>query len=440
MAIEQSIKTLFKRKLVLADPNSRTRGEMARYLRSVGAEVFEAQSVPEACDLVRAQVPALVVFDLDLTGDVGRLLHVIAEKRNGAVVKALLTCRARTSKARLVPVVGLGSASGVLGGILLTPCRPEAMIEKAAMVLDSVTSAKAAAHAAAELEAAVSVVEGNNSLLSQRVLCPFHEEEVRARRFALRINHIEMEPDFFDVPVYTKAVGRADYVNYHHLCVTVCPECLFASADPGHFAMPHDKRHVMRTLTHTAKYAIASRAHQRRELVGAIDEDFFSDKRGASGAIKSLELALQCSETLHRVAKHVYTDELVRQGNYHLRIALLQKQGGGSSALRDEHIDRASRLLKEAFPSLPESGLPRNLYQVVATSIYMGEDKEAHQYLTQLSRLSRTSRDPSLRTSMDRYLGRSTNAWENRQENRRVVVPSLAPVPFLNAPFVAQAA
>lgn len=455
MAIEQSIKILSKRKVVLADGETRSRGEMGRYLRSVGMEVVEAGAVPEALDLWRAQMPALLVCDLDLPGDIVRLLCLAGEPRAGLVTRLLLTCRARTPKVRLLSVLnavlqgsssrppsqGAGAIPSALAGIIVTPCRPEVMIDRLAQALDQPSDAD---HAEAETLAIsdppVSLVAGNNSLLLQRVLCPFHERETRVRRYALRTGRIEANADFFDVPSYDRAVGGADYVNYHQLCVTVCPDCHFASADPAHFAMPHDKTHVVRPLTPSAKYAIVSRAHQRKDILGDVDPDeFYSERRTPSGAVKSLELALHCSESLHRVAKHLFTDELVRQGNYHLRIAHLQALSGDHGADRDRHIERAARLLKEAFPTLPETGIPRSVYQVVATSIYLGEDRDAHQYLSQLAKLSQRTTDPTVKAAMERYLFRSARAWENRDEHRRAPVVDPAGADIM-APFAFKAA
>jgi len=64
-----------------------------------------------------------------------------------------------------------------------------------------------------------------------------------------------------------------------------------------------------------ARCAVISRAHQRRELVGDLDETFFDETRSHEGAIKSYELALHSSSALHGAGRHVFTDELVRQGN-----------------------------------------------------------------------------------------------------------------------------
>lgn len=437
MAIEQSIKTLSRRKLVLAESDSRHRAETGRYLRSIGMEVFEAGGSSDACNVIQMQSPVLVVVDVDLEGDPARVIRAALDKRRATIespfkpsTKVILTCKAKTPRDKLLALAGQG-----VEAILVTPCRPELMIDRLARAIELQDKPHPITSAAAAALRPVSLVQGNNSLLQQQMFCPFHEKQTVARRYALRVNHIETDPNFFDVPVYKQAIGSADFVNYHQLCVTVCPECLFASADPAHFLAPHDRRHLTRQLPSSARYAIISRAQQRREILGTPSNTFFNEHRSIEEAIKSFELANHCSATLHNAAPRQLADELVRQGNYHLRIALLREQLGQSQSLRDKHIEQASRLLKDAYPTLPEANIPRGVYQCVATSIYFGEDHEAHQYLSQLSKLSRQATDPSFKQALERYLLRSARAWEDRDDHRKPqhVETDVARAPFLTA-------
>jgi CheY-like chemotaxis protein/uncharacterized protein (DUF2225 family) len=450
--IEQSIKVLAKRKLVLADPNPRTRGEMGRYLRSIGMEVAEASSVDEACEMVRTGQPAMVAVDMELPGDPCRVFKAVAERRHINEVKTVLTCRATARRERLVPMVSTGAQSGVLSAVIITPCRPETMIERLARVL--MGDEERQRTNAAVLEPVTTTVDGNNSLLLQRVLCPYHDRETRVKRYALRLNRIETEANFFDVPVYTKAVNGADYVNYHQLCVTVCPECYFASADPAHFVQIGDKKHApawqaaakhagghhkhASPISHSLKYAVMARARERQDMVEGVDESFFSENRSMADAVKSFELALNCSELLHKVSRHTHPDELIKQGNYHLRLAHLQESLGVSQVTRDKHIEQASRLLREAYPNLSDAAVPRGTYQVVATSIYLNEDREAHQYLSQLARWAKTVHNPEGQKLAEQYLYRSAKAWECREYHRKPVVePEQVE---LQAPFIARVA
>ncbi len=422
MFIDQAIKHLAGKKLLLADPNAKYRAQIARYLRSVGMEVSEANDADEACDLLTVVAPSLASVDIDLPGDVRRCLLAAGESHGREAARVLMTCRARTPREKL-----LAAIVPCVGAAAVTPCRPELMIEKLATLL-------APPQAEHPIDNPISLVPGNNSLLLQQVLCPFHEAQVPARRYALRMNRVESEQNFFDVPVYTHAIGHADYVNYNQLCVTVCPECMFASADPAHFLASGRRQHNA-PIAAAARFAIISKMHQRRELAGGeLAESFFNEQRSSEQAIKSFELAIHCSVALHAASPRIYAQEPVRQGNYHLRIALLQEQLGRPLSARDLHIERAAQILKEAFPSIAEADIPRSVYQVVATSIYMGNDRDAHTYLTQLARYSRSTRDPIIKQAMDRYLYRSAKAWENREHHRRRPDMIHTMAPFLVPP------
>lgn len=462
VSIELSIKALDRRKLVLADANPRTRGETGRYLRSIGLKVEEASDSNDAEHLLTSTVPDLLCLDLDLPGDIHRVLRIAGEDRNGHRTRVLVTCRPRTSRSRLLTLLashlavsaapdasasGWNGSGGGVAAVVITPCRPEVLIDRLARVL---TAGRRDADGSADESgrpgnawaqpnpsahpAGIALVPGCNSLLVQPVFCPFHDKPVATNRYALRLGRIETDADFFDVPVYKQAVGGADYIDYHRCCVTVCPECFFASPDPAYFLAPNDKKHTPRPVTPAARYAVISRAHQRKELAGPIPPEFFTEQRSPEDAVRSLELALHSSTTLHNVARHAFPDEKLRQGNYHLRIANLQTRIGGLRRSVDDHLDQAGTLLREAFATLPESALPRTGYQVVATHIYFGQDREAHQYLTSLNKLAKVSADPAVKASLDRYLHRGITAWEDREQHRRPPLPAaLENAPFLSA-------
>ena len=455
LSIEQSIRLLDRKRLVLADPNVRPRAEMARYLRSIGMDVREAATLPEALTELRSFGPALITFDLDLPGggrdDFARALQLASERKvqsNNVTdplhtpllptrTRVLLTCSSRTPKPRL-----LGAITPAVAGVIVTPCRPETMILRLARVLDHPV---ATATASPDERPPVSTVASNNSLLQHRVLCPFHDVPVEARRFSLRMGKMECTVNFFDIPVYTKPIGHADPIDFHRLCVTVCPECLFASPDPGCFlpVLPLGKS-ALKHPPHPAhaphaRLAVMARAAERRQLAGPLPESFFTEHRTPGDALLAYHLAIASSQALQSSGAINAGDELVRQGNYHLRMAHLHEtqppltDPAGPTSAASDHIEHAARLLRDAFSTLPESALPRNISQVVATGIYLGEDREVHQYLGQLAKLRQQTADPSARQLIDRYLVRGARAWEDREQHRR---PAEVPVPFRHAiPF-----
>lgn len=442
-SIEQSIRDLSRRRLILANPNPRSRAEMARCLRGIGMDVRETDNLPETLAQLQNQPAELLTLDIDLPGgDLAKTIRALSSKRppatatfNPAVdiapTRILLTCSPRTPRERLLPVI-----TPAISAVLLAPCRPELMIDRLARAL-----AQGHAPATATNEHPnVSTIPDLNSVLEHLVFCPYHDSPVPSRRFALRVGKIEVVPDFFDIPTYTKPLPSADHVDYHRLAVTVCPNCLFASIDPANFIVPGSKSDAAAAakVTPAARYAIVSRVHQRRQSIGELDPAFFSHQRSLTDAVRSYELALQCSTALASQSHLPASNDLLRRGNCHLRIAHVQKTLDSPHDERDNHISHASRLLREAFSSIPESALPRNVYQVVATSIYHGDDRLAHQYLSTLATFRKSAPNPTLREQLDHYFTKSSLAWENR-ENHRKQSPT-TPTPTAPIPFLTQAA
>jgi CheY-like chemotaxis protein len=445
VSIEQSIRELKGRKLLLADPASRIRAEMARCLRGVGMEVREAATVPEALAELERFAPDLICIDVDLPGgELGPLIRHLGQRKSPIVsttsarpsLAIVLTCSARTPRERLVTLI-----TPAVCAVIVSPCRPETMIDRLARVVPGARGSEATGPQHSEPSAVVAV-PGLNSVLEHRVYCPFHDNPVESRRFSLRVGKIETEPDFFDVPRYVRAVPGADPVDFHRLAVTVCPECLFASIDPNLFITPTPRgpggssagagQSLASKLPSAARFAIMSRACQRRQAVGDLPAEFFTSARSLEDAVRSYRLALHCSAALGGPSRTSPPEELVRQGNYHLRLAHVQQSLGQNDSDRDKHIDHASRLLQEAFGSLPEASIPRSVYQVVATCIYKNEDRVAHQYLSKLAQLRKQTTDPHLCEQFNHYLGRCSRAWEDRELHRRVApVPTEAAVPFL---------
>lgn len=440
--------------MILADSAQRPRSVTARYLRSAGIDVLEASTVRETCELLETANPDLLALDADLevsaatpNGDAKGVLRALVRRTAVENPKLVLTCRSTTPRSRLTDLM-----SDLVSGVILLPCRSEIIIERLGRVFrGEVTADPGSPAAAVDLTPPVVVCPNNSSLLQQSLLCRFHDTPVATRRFALRQNRVVIEPNFFDIPTYVQPVGSADYVDYHRVCVTVCPKCLFASPDPSYFLFPGSPQHVVRQLTPSARYAIMSRAPQRRELVGDITDEFFSEYRSAVDAIKSYELAVHCSGAMHGAARRSLSDEQLREGNYHLRIAHLQRQLGAAQKEQDAHVATADRILNDAFSDLIEAAagavsgptgglaetgtLARNLYQCLATAIYQNDDFAAHAHLSTLARLRTQVKAPATLATIDRYLGRSAKAYQDREQHRK---PTATVLPF-HAPFLTAA-
>lgn len=457
LTIDVAVRLLARQRLVLADGECRRRGEMGRYLRSVGVEVREAGTLAEAVEAVRDSGPAVLVLDIDIPGaespaELVRAVRFAAERR--VVVPAsddraalpfqpgrtmvLYTCSAYTSRKRLLALL-----TPEISGVIVVPCRPELLILRVASLLDRTSSATSAGGSA------VTVAPGNSSLLQHRVLCPYHDKPVEARRFSLRMGKMEASVNFFDIPVYTRPVGNAEPVDFHRVGVTVCPVCLFASVEAGAFlpVAVHGRSAPRASsgaaLSPTARLAVMSSARERRELAGALDESFFSESRSAPEAVVAHRLAIESTRTLLEAGVWNPAEASLRLANGHLRLAHV-RESAGEPELAGTNIEHASRQLREAFATLPEPAIPRAVYQVVATGIYLHQDRDIHPYLSQLSKRKNSFRDPANRQLAERYLTRSMRAWEEREQHRRPVVPGVevsdSPALACGVPFIQRAA
>lgn len=438
LTIDVAVRLLGRQRIVLADGAARQRSEMARYLRSVGMDVRETGTLADTLEAVRDFAPALLAVDIDLpgaeTGGLGRLVRYASERRvvvptagepsalpfQPARTQVVYTCSPVTTREKLLSLLTPEVVS-----VLVTPCRPELMMVRLATLLDRT------APAATARGSAVTVAPGNSSLLLHRVLCPYHDTPVEARRYALRMGKMEATVNFFDIPVYTRAVGRAEPVDFHRVSVTVCPQCLFASADPNAFlpvpvsGRPTRESVPSAALSPSARLAVMAATEQRRQLAGQLDEPFFSEDRSAEQAVVAHRLALASARTLLEAGALTAGEALLKIGNGHLRLAHL-RETLGDVASAAEDIEQASSMLREAFGTLPESAIPRTVYQVLATGIYLGQDRDVHPYLAQLVKLKQQVRDPATRQLAERYFSRGVRAWEEREHHRR---PTAAVVP-----------
>src|SRR5690606_3391313 len=122
-------------------------------------------------------------------------------------------------------------------------------------------------------------VEGNSSLLIHQVTCPFHPQPTTLDRYVLRSGKIETEMSFFDVPIYKSATRGGDFIDYNVLGVTVCPQCLFASNDPAHFADPAERSIKPVEFNASTVAAIERRTAIRRSIAQGLTRYFYTERR-----------------------------------------------------------------------------------------------------------------------------------------------------------------
>jgi DNA-binding response OmpR family regulator len=403
--------------VLLADGSAGRRAALGRILRDEGFTVIECTSASDVIPLAKERRPDVCFLDAGIKRlDAGECVRVLERFEGTRSVVVIVTCPPEIESAQLARLEATGALL-----VLVRPLTREGLLQAFRQALDESRHRKAKQQRSDDRKEDVTTrhCETNNSLLVRRLECPFHETPVSLDHFVLRTGKILTDASFFDLPVYKSAVSGADFVDYHLLGVAVCPRCLFASNNPEHFADPGN--HKAKTGVHppATKRVVAEAAGARLQMAGELPQDFFSPYRSVASAIVSYELAIASSKTLLARDRHAHAFELLRLGNYHLRLAYLHDlNGAGENAQRTQYAG-ATGWLREAFTVLDGAPLYKATYQLVAIGLASGDDRGAYQYLTRLAELQRQPVDavPD-RPALDRYLARCRLAWEDRDHHR----------------------
>ncbi len=403
-------------RVLVAEASPDGREALSRLFRAEGFSVVECANASDVIPFAKKHQPDVVFLDVGLkrvdAGECVRVLERFADTRSVVVV---LICPRDIDANKLARLEATGALL-----VLVKPLTRAGLIQAFQQALAESHERKSTLETPAKRTTQTTRhVESNNSLLVRRLLCPFHETPVAVDHYVLRTGKIQTDTNFFDLPIYKSAVAGADYVDYNLLGVAVCPRCLFASNHPGYFTDPangKDKSHAHSAATRTA---IARTAGGRLQMAGELSKDFFTESRSLVSALTSYELAVHAGKTLLDCNPEVPSIELLRLGNYHLRLAHLHDVAGSGDKVRGSHFDAASDWLRRAFTVLEGAHLYKTIYQLVAVSVSFGDDRSAHRYLTRLSGLERepagVCQDPG---SLDHYLARCSRAWEGRADHR----------------------
>lgn len=398
---------------------------------SGGRAVHAADDAKSAARLLAAHPSAILVLDVELTGDPLLMLRSMADAAQKKRVAVVLACPATTARETLQAFIAAGARQAVV-----KPTTAEPLAEKIAAAAGQLASggqdsakpqalarAKGGGAAAAEPKGkpqAAVAVEGNNSILARAVACPFHEEAVTFTQYTLRSGRIRTETDILDITQYVEPLRGADFCDFNLLAVSVCPKCLFATNNPDYFRRPNEPKHKPHEFDEATWAAVVGGAEQRRASVGAaLDEAFFTHTRSKDGAVLSYRLAMQCSELLYKANKLQFPIELVRAANHHLRLGQFIKQGGGGDAKVRGEFAVAFKQLQEAFAIVQGPPFFKAAYQLAVLAIYLHEDKQAMQYINRLQLIDREGKvSPEHKTALQSYLGRAQTAWQDRDMHR----------------------
>lgn len=400
-------------KLVVASSDPKLIAAVLELCRAEGFQAFHVTDSTAAIEAAKQHRPDCLYIDAALRGvDPGKIVRILQRFGPTKCCVSILIAPESISPLRLQQMESLGALC-----VLQRPFNPYSI--KAAFgaaIRRSCELKKIHEPPAAKTASPTRRVDGNNSLLARQVACPFHDEPVTFDRFLLRTGRILTDVSFFDLPVYKAPVGDADFVNYHLLNVAVCPRCLFATNNPEYLLDPGVKPHAHSSAT---RQAIISGFGERRDIAAHAGSSLFTEHRDEADAEIAYRLAIHCSETIFNCNRHTLTMELLRLGNYHLRLAYLYEQQNPANDLREAELAKALQWLKQAFTVLSGPALYKAAYQTIALAIAFGDDKTAYPYLTSLQNLrNEPGLSPEGAGALDRYIARAKSAWENREDQR----------------------
>jgi DNA-binding response OmpR family regulator len=401
--------------VLLAMTDERTRIVAASMLAEHGWAVSEVEHAHNLLFAVHQHDPQVVVLDLDVpVSDLLSTVRILRRNPKTTHAQILVAAPKHADRALLVELANTGAA-----GVLVKPLAGKLLIAKIGECLQQ-HRAKATALPQEKAEHGAQHVPGNTSLLRRRLGCPFHEKPVELWHYALRSGKVGVEMSFFDVPAYTEAAPGAVYVDYHLLAVAVCPDCFFATNNPDYFALPENRRPGSFTFDAATRRTMPDLAGDRLKQRHGISPHFFDEHRSLPDALLAYDAAIATSRQLHGCNPHAFAVELVRIGNYHLRLAHLSTKYELGAAKMIGHYEQAATALKEAYIYVQGPLFYRNAYQIIAVLMYLNRDGEAYQYVGRLKELDQAGAlEPADRQALTRYLAASQKAWEDREYHRQ---------------------
>ncbi|MDP9173893.1 MAG: DUF2225 domain-containing protein [Planctomycetota bacterium] len=405
------------RRILLTEVNIPRRGAMRQALTEAGYLVTECAGAADVLKHAKATLPDMIVLDTCLPGDQARqCIRLLKRCYQTSCVAIVLTCPRAFDPQTLCELTREGAA-------LILP-RPYSR----ARLLDMASAAsKRSDIMNAELASALGRsgpsarrVKSNNSLMARPVGCQFHDDRPQFDRYFLRNGAVSASTNFLDVPTYGSNMPGFDRVNFHLLSILVCPECLFASSHSGYFIDLAEHKEPHCECGETTRISIALDAEARREMARSrrASSNFFNERRTVPDAMLAYELAMRCSDILYSNNKHSMPGELLRQGNYHLRLAqLFESRGPAAAASVRKHLLDAIPPLKRAEAVLDGAARYKAAFQLAALAITLGDDHGANFFLNHLADLEAAAIGEDKLHAVP-YLQRARQAWESRENNR----------------------
>ncbi|MDX2470451.1 MAG: hypothetical protein QNL04_07740 [SAR324 cluster bacterium] len=76
---------------------------------------------------------------------------------------------------------------------------------------------------------------GNGSLAQRKITCVVCQKEAQVSYFQLKPKSQKPTRNIFGIPTFREANTGFDYIDYNHVSIMTCPQCLYTSNDKGNF-------------------------------------------------------------------------------------------------------------------------------------------------------------------------------------------------------------
>ncbi len=263
--------------------------------------------------------------------------------------------------------------------------------------------------------------KGEDPVFETQLICPVCNKK-NIVYHQLKSKTQKITQNLFLVPHYEGLSGYKT-VDYNFLAVSVCPRCLFASADKKDFIRTDNmsgREHKSNVATNVIM-TLQEKIGERKAILKSISnyQEYFQRPRTSEAAIASYRLA-NAKADVEALFDQPYA--YYKMGFSTLKIAQIKKDGGQSN---EQELQQALKYMEEAFTrsNCPAEEIEMQvIYTVIALYLRLENQKKAHAFLSVFDnilndRKAEMKEKPGLTTTViDKWRDRARRIWEDRDE------------------------
>lgn len=289
-----------------------------------------------------------------------------------------------------------------------------------AIDMKNIKSIKDEHQASAQEGSAEQEEKGLDPIYEINLTCPVCNNN-KITGYELKAKSQSVTENYLLQATYKGAMGHKT-LDYDRLAVTVCPRCLFASADKRDFVTLNKitGKDMPSQIPPNAVITLQEKIGERKAAVQGVAnmEAYFKRPRNLDSAILSYRMAALRAKV---EAFHELPNALYKVASCYMKIAkfLKQKKEEDAPALK-EALDYFIECFKNSNAS--SEGLEyRVIYLIIAINLKMGDQKKAHAYIGAYDRIktdlkNKAHTDPSVNlTFIDKWIDKARFLWEERE-------------------------